>query len=82
MQGILAHVSNPKRSTSCITTLNNIPNILGMSLSLPSILVVRYQIFRAFQKSPITANQSPSDTGMALPKYLKYVNDSIGLPLA
>ena len=55
MRGFIIHVSDPKISTAYTTALNNIPDTLGFSSSLPKIIYNRAQLFLAFRRFPTTS---------------------------
>ena len=58
MQGFSIHVSDPKINTTCTTALENIPDTIWLTPYLPSILVIRAQLFRDFLKFPTTFSHS------------------------
>ena len=78
MQGVITHVSNTNRSTAYTTALKNILGNLGMAPLLPIVLVIRYQLFRAFGIFPTNSVQLLSDSFVTRPKYLKDVTVLIG----
>ena len=45
MQGVIIHVSIPKRSTACTTALKNIPNTLGFAPYLHKIINNHTDVF-------------------------------------
>ena len=79
MPGVSTHVSDPKRSTKCTTTLKNTPKTLGLSPSYTRILVSRAQIFCNFLRFPTNAGQFSSATVKTCHIYLKEVTLLSGL---
>ena len=80
VRGVTTQVSTPKNSTACPTTLENIPDTLGFTPSLPKIIARRVQLLLAFHRFSKTYGQSASKAVMILPKYLKDMTDSSGMP--
>ena len=80
MRGVSTHVSNLNISTVCTTTLNNIPDTLGLEPSRPIILISRAQLFRAVIRFPTTARQLSYTTVKTIHIYLNEVTVLSVLP--
>ena len=72
MRGVITHVSNRKRSTTCITTLKSTPSTSGFTPYRHNILDNRGKLFLTFLRSPNTAGKSSSKAVMI---QLRYFND-------
>ena len=80
MQGVINHVSNSNKRTSCTTDLNNTPKTRGLAPSNLSILAIYAQIFSPSQRFPTTSIQSSSTAVKTCPRYFNYVTVVRGLP--
>ena len=69
MRGVITHISDPKRKTSCITAFNKVPDTHVIDPSRPKILVSQAQFFCVFRKFLTTTVQSLSDAVIIMPRY-------------
>ena len=61
MRGVIAHISNPNRSTACTIALNNNPDTCGFAPYYTKILNNSDHFFLAFLRFTTTAGQPLSD---------------------
>ena len=80
MQGVIIYAPAPKTRTACATALNNIPDTLGLSPSLPIISIRKAHIFPALHTFPTTASQLSSEAVKIHPKYLKRTLSQVDFP--
>ena len=80
MQGFSTHVSDPNKKINRATALKNIPEIFGLESYHTIILENRAQLFRDFQRFPITASQLSHAAVNTCPRYLNKVTVSRGHP--
>ena len=82
VRGVIAHVSDPKRSTACTTALKNTPETLGLAPLLHKTINNRTHIFLTLCRFPTNSGQALSNDVMIRPRYFNVVTEFSDIPWA
>ena len=78
-QGVTSHVSDPPKSTACITVTQNLPAVLLYAPSPPRIFTMCPHFYHACRRLCSTSGQSLSEDKTMRPKYFNEGSDISGV---